>query len=488
MKLLVGGLLADAAAVAPDAIAATLDGDRVSYRRLEEQAGRMTQALLALGVPPGERVVWWCGPDLRSLAGFAAAARVGLVFAPLNPAFGREEFEAAVRYLRPAVVVADSARLEPARAVAGPIAVVPLDDLDERPRPSPSRPLPDLDDRAPHVIYLTSGTTGTPKGVVVSHRASWLRASPGGSAFAAGLRADGGILASFPLFHYGGWHYVLEAWHHRCAFHLCRRFDGSSVVAAARRWRPAAMYCIPAVWSRVLSVAPDGSGLESVRHADTGTSAAPPSLLEGLRRAMPLATTCVLYGSSEGGHHTTLHDREVAGRPGSVGRVAPPGVIRLSDEGEILYRSPTVMDGYFDRPAETEAALTGGWYHTGDLGTIDAEGYVWITGRAREVIRTGGESVAPAEVEQALQDLPEVSELAVVGLPDPEWGEVVCLAVVPSPGAEPPSVASVRAHLGGRLAAFKHPRRVAAVAVIPRTPATGQVQRTLLRDAISPPG
>jgi acyl-CoA synthetase (AMP-forming)/AMP-acid ligase II len=484
MRLLVGGLLADAAEVNPDGIAATLDEDQVSYRQLEHRAGRMTRSLLDHELPSGERVVWWAGPDLRSLAGLAACARAGLVFAPLNPAFSPEELRAALDYLRPALLVADGPHLDRARRAGGSARVVPLDDLDKLRPDAPVHPLPDIDDRAPHVIYLTSGTTGAPKGVVVSHRASWLRAFPGGSTFAAGIKGDGGILASFPLFHYGGWHYVLEAWHHRCAVHLCRRFDGPSVVAAARRRRPAAMYCIPAVWTRVLAAAPDGSGLETVRHADTGTSAAPPALLEALRRALPGATTSVLYGSSEGGHHTTLHDRDVAARPGSVGRVAPPGVIRLSPGGEILFRGPTLMDGYFGRPDETEAALQDGWYHTGDLGTIDAEGYIWITGRAREVIRTGGESVAPPEVEQALHGLPGAADLAVAGIPDPDWGELVCLAVVPAEGGDPPTVRSVRAHLGDRLAPFKHPRRVVVVEAIPRTPATGQVQRTLLRDVI----
>lgn len=484
MRLLVGGLLADAAAVNPDGTAATLGEDQVTYRQLERQAARMAAALASRGLPPGERVVWWSDADLRSLAGFAAVARAGLVFAPLNPALNPAELAAAVEYLRPAVVVADAEHRASARSVAGSTLVVAIDDLDKGPDSEVDAPGPEVGDGDPHVIYLTSGTTGQPKGVVVSHRASWLRSFPGGSTFAAGLRGDGGILASFPLFHYGGWHYVMEAWHHRCAFHLCARFDGDTLVEAARRQRPTAMYCIPAVWSRVLQASPSGAGLESVRHADTGTSAAPPSLLEQLRAAMPEATTSILYGSSEGGHHTTLHHREAAARPGSVGRVAPPGVIRLSGSGEILYRSPTLMNGYFDRPDETAAALAGGWYHTGDVGSMDADGYIWITGRAREVIRTGGETVAPIEVEEALAGLLGVSELAAVGIPDAQWGEIICLAVVPAPGG-PPSVDQVRSHLSGRLAPFKHPRRVVAVESIPRTPATGQVQRTLLRDLLS---
>ena len=321
--------------------------------------------------------------------------------------------------------------------------------------------------------------------MVVSHRASWLRSFPGGSTFAAGLRGDGGILASFPLYHYGGWHYVLEAWHHRTAFHVCRRFDGETVVAASARWRPTALYCIPAVWDRVLGTT-RGDELCSVRHADTGTSAAPPALIQRLRDAMPGATTSVLYGSSEGGHHTTLHDRDVLERPGSVGKAAPGCVVRTAADGEILFRGQTLMSGYFDRPADTGRALAGGWYRTGDLGSFDEEGFLYITGRVREMIRTGGEYVAPAEVEQALAGLPGVDDWAVVGLADDTWGEIVCAAVVTTRGT-PPTVDEVRRHIGARLAPYKHPREVRPVPAIPRTPATGQVQRTLLRQMLEVP-
>jgi fatty-acyl-CoA synthase len=193
----------------------------------------------------------------------------------------------------------------------------------------------------------------------------------------------------------------------------------------------------------------------------------------------------VLYGSSEGGHHTTLHDREVLARPGSVGRVAPPGVLRVAGDGQILYRSPTLMLGYFERPDLTEAALEGGWYHTGDLGVLDEDGYLYITGRASELIRTGGEYVSPTEVETALAGAPGVAEVAIVGAPDDHWGEIVCAVVRPDPAVDPPTVESLRRYLADRLAAHKHPRRLVLTTDIPRTSATGQLQRTLIRERLA---
>jgi acyl-CoA synthetase (AMP-forming)/AMP-acid ligase II len=126
-----------------------------------------------------------------------------------------------------------------------------------------------------------------------------------------------------------------------------------------------------------------------------------------------------------------------------------------------------------------------GWYHSGDLGAVDDEGYLSIVGRQRDVLRTGGETVSPVEVEAAVAEHPAVAEVAVVGIPDPDWGEVVCAVVVVAPGAGPPSVDDLRAHCDGRLARFKHPRRVVVVGALPRTAATGQIQRTLLVERIT---
>ncbi len=151
-------------------------------------------------------------------------------------------------------------------------------------------------------------------------------------------------------------------------------------------------------------------------------------------------------------------------------------------------RSPFLMDGYFDNPAATAEVLVEGWYHTGDLGVFDDEGYLSIVGRARDVIRSGGETIAPGEVEHVLATHPGVADVAVVGVPDAQWGEVVTAVLVLRPGAVAPDVASLREFCEGRLAPFKHPRRVAIVDALPRTPATGQVQRTLIVERLQAPG
>lgn len=178
-----------------------------------------------------------------------------------------------------------------------------------------------------------------------------------------------------------------------------------------------------------------------------------------------------------------LHDAHahLGSRSESVGLATPPGVLWTNEEGEICVASPTLMNGYLDRPKETAAAIQDGAYYTGDVGHVDDDGYLYITGRVSELIRSGGETVWPTEVEAALRGLPGADDFAVVGVPDDRWGEVVCLAVR---GEAVPDLDGVRRMLEGRLARHKHPRMVVEVPVIPRTAATGQVQRRVLATQI----
>jgi acyl-CoA synthetase (AMP-forming)/AMP-acid ligase II len=296
------------------------------------------------------------------------------------------------------------------------------------------------------------------------------------------------VLCSFPLYHYGGWHYVLEAWQNRTPVHLVGRADAIQMIDAVRRERPSAIYCIPAVWERLLDHEHRRADLSSLRHADTGTSGVSTDLIARIKERLPGTTTTILYGSTEAGRMAALPDSDLFDKPGSVGLPAFPGALWVDaaagEVGEVCISGPALMSGYHDLAVETAAALSDGVYRSGDLGHLDQEGYLHLTGRQHEVIRTGGESVSPFEVEYALRDLPGIRDVAVVGLPDERWGEVVCAVVVPAPGAPAPEVARVRAYVAGRLAGFKQPRRVAVVPAIPRTPATGQIQRSRIRAAL----
>jgi acyl-CoA synthetase (AMP-forming)/AMP-acid ligase II len=218
----------------------------------------------------------------------------------------------------------------------------------------------------------------------------------------------------------------------------------------------------------------------------TGTSLVSEELLLEIKERLPGTETTISYGSTEMGIVTTLGDHDLFRKPGSIGRPNPSFEAALID-GELCLRGETVMSGYFDLPEETDAVLQDGWYRSGDLAEMDDEGYLTITGRRREVIRSGGETIAPGEVEAALSRYPGIREVAVVGLPDPVWGEAVCAVLVMEADNPAPALADLRAFLDTRLAGFKHPRAVATMAELPRTSATGQLQRSRVRASLLVP-
>ena len=474
--LLVSGILENAARVMPDAIAATLDDESLTFGQIDRVANGIARSLLETGVGRGDRVLWWGETSLEAVPVFAALAKIGAVFAPLNARASLEEIIPVAEYARPRLVLAGGRHSESADELARHLGIPRgLEPFDEEAF-SGEKPKVAVDERDLHVIFFTSGSTGRPKGVVLSHRANWLRTFVGATSSPGG----GGTVCMFPLFHMAGWTIALGAWQARRAVHFVRVPDAATLLETAARHRAARMYCIPAVWGRVLEHGVSGYDLSALVEADTGTSATPPELLAAIKDALPHTVTRVFYGSTEAGPTLALADVDLARKPGSVG-VAQPGVeVRLDERGEVCARSPFLMDGYFDDPEATREALVDGWYQTGDLGALDADGYVAIVGRARDVIRTGGETVAPSEVERVLGSHPDIAEVAVVGVPDAEWGEVVTAVVVVRAGGSLVTVDALRAHCEGRLAGFKQPRRVAVVEALPRTAATGQIQRPLL--------
>jgi acyl-CoA synthetase (AMP-forming)/AMP-acid ligase II len=473
--LLIGEMLEYAARVSPDAVAVTLDDDSLTFAELDTAANRVANGLLAAGITHGDRVLWWSDTAIEAVPVFAALAKIGAVFAPLNARAPGEELVPVARYARPRVLLAGTSHMADAPALADAAGIPFLETFDQgdaRPAPRPDA----LDERDPHVIFFTSGSTGRPKGVVLSHRCNWLRTFVGATTSAGGS----GTVCMFPLFHMAGWTIALGAWQGRRAVHFVRTPDADTLLRTVENHRAGRLYCIPAVWARILEHGIDRYDLSSLIEADTGTSATPPELLRAIKDALPHTVTRVFYGSTEAGPCVQLSDDDLLRKPGSVG-VAQPGVeVRTDDSGEVCVRSPFMMDGYFDDPDATAAVLRDGWYATGDLGAFDDEGYLSIVGRARDVIRTGGETVAPVEVEQVLGAHPAIAEVAVVGVPDARWGEIVTAVLVVRDTAATPDADDLRTFCAGLLAPFKQPRRVAVVDALPRTPATGQIQRTLI--------
>ena len=474
MDLLVSEIFRNAARNVPDRAALHVNRERWTFAKLDSAADRLATGLLERGLRPGDTILHSAALSADAVMLFAAAARIGAVYAPIDPALSQGERRKYVELVQPRLL------FEPAALAA---LITELGD-------DPPEPVPEHhDENAPHVLFFTSGSTGRPKGVPLTNRVSVLRSHAG-----AQPEPRGAAVCPFPLFHMAAWTIALQQWQARAAIVLPSKFVAEEIFAAVEEHRAERIYCIPAIWRRLLDHHAElrRSGgrlpdLNSLRIADTGTSRTPAELLQALNDLLPQARVRVFYGSTEAGLVACLEGQALLERPGRCGLPIQGVQVRLSDTGELEVRGPQVFDGYFGG-ADTEAVTSDGWLRTGDLAEIDDGGYLCITGRTKEIIRSGGHTIAPSEVEAALADMPGVADLAVAGRPDPDWGEIVCVAVVPRDGAAAPDLAKLRSHCADRLASYKHPRQVLIVDHIPRTPSTQQVNRVALREQLSDRG
>ncbi len=482
--LLIADIFRTATRAAPGRVAAWRGDDSITFAELERRGNQVAHALAKLGVGHRDIVVAWSDTTLDLLPLFVALAKLGAVFAPMSPLLSRDEAEVMIAAAKPKAIAADVERTADGAAVAERVSV-PFVELAGLASDEDGGDVaePRLRETDPHVVFFTSGSTGRPKGAVVSNRVNVLRTHPG-----VLLEPRGANVSPFPLFHMGAWTMALQQWQARAAM-VFATTDPAAICADIERHRATRVHCLPGIWRRVLEYldTPEGRArdLSSVLIADAATSATPIELLTAIDRALPNACVRVFYGSTEAGLVSWLPPDDMYRKPGSVGVPGINTFVRVDPGGELCVSGPLLFDGYLDDPETTAEALVDGWYHTGDVVDVDDEGYMSIVGRARDVIRTGGETVAPAEVEAVLAQCPGVADVAVIGLPDARWGEVVCAVIVPVAGQDVPTLDDVRAYSDGLLARFKQPRRVAVVDAIPRTPATQQVQRRLLVDRLS---
>ena len=339
----------------------------------------------------------------------------------------------------------------------------------------PEGPVVDVDTAGPDdpaVIGYTSGTTGAPKGAVLTH--ANLLASSESVRLAWRWGTGDRLVLALPLFHIHGLgvglHGTLLAGGSAV---LLPRFEADAVLDAAATHDATLFFGVPTMYAR-LAASPRAGELSRLRLCVSGSAPLPPAVFH---RLATRAGQRVLerYGMTETGMNVSNpHDGER--RPGTVGFPLPGVELRLGAGGEIFLRGPNVFGGYFGDPAATADAFSDGWFRTGDVGELDSDGYLRIVGRAKELIITGGLNVYPREVEEVLLTHPGVAEAAVAGVPDEEWGEVVTAWVVPAAGGDPPDPGEVLAHAAGQLAAFKRPRAVHLVTHLPRN-ALGKLLR-----------
>ncbi|HKP77050.1 MAG TPA: long-chain fatty acid--CoA ligase [Longimicrobiaceae bacterium] len=483
----------------PEHAAIHFEGREITYRALEAEASRVAHGLAGLGVEPGDRVGLFL-PNLPEFAvAYLAAQKAGAVAVSLNALLKTAE----LRYLladsgagvvfTTAELLPEVAPLRPSLPAPGVVVVCEGDAPGERTLaelgahadgPFPAREL-ERDD--PAAILYTSGTTGKQKGAVLSH--GNVVSNYHATRHCVGSRPGDRHALFLPLFHCFGQNFILNAALASAGTVLLhRRFDAAATPALLRAQGMTHLYAVPTVYIYLLNAGVGPAELPELRYCFSAAATMPVEVAHRWRERFGLVVH-EGYGLTETSPFAA-YNHELAHRPGSIGtpvenvemKVVDPADATVGDGswGEICIRGPNVMLGYLGRPDETAEALRGGWFHTGDVGYRDADGFFWLVDRVKDMINAAGFKVWPREVEEVLYAHPAVKECAVVGLPDTVKGETVAAFIVPREG-EAPSEAEVEAFCRERMAAYKVPRRIAFVDAVPRSP-TGKILKRLLRE------
>ncbi|MEU6357311.1 AMP-binding protein [Streptomyces sp. NPDC047072] len=464
-----------------------------TYGRLAERVRAWQAGLDALGVGEGERVAVVSHNSARLLELLFAVPMSGRICVPVNFRLKAEEIEYVVRQSGASVLLFDPELRDTVadvkvahRFVLGEQTESELMRFGAEPRP-----WSDPDEDATATINYTSGTTSRPKGVELTHRNIWVNALT----FGLHTRAwEGDVyLHTLPMFHCNGWGMPFAMAGLGAKQVVLRKVDGAEILRRVDEHGVTLMCGAPAVWNAVLDAAVSWEGpvpgRDRVRIVCAG--APPPSrMIQRVGEELGWEFTQI-YGLTETSPLLTFNrarpedaDLPPEERARKLSRAGLPALgvkLEVADSGEVLARSNVVLKSYWEKPEETEAALEDGWFHTGDGGSVDpADGRLTISDRKKDVIITGGENVSSIEVEDAIFSHPGVAEVAVIGVPDPKWGETIKALIVRAEGATV-SEEEIIAHCKERLAGFKAPTSVEFREAIPRT-ATGKIQKFKLRE------
>jgi len=477
----------------PDQPAAPLGGEGLTYAEVRDLAGRMAARLDDLGIAVGERVAMVSHNSARLLTAFWGVAGSGRVLVPVNFRLRPDEVRYIVEDSGARVLWVDPELDEALVDVRAEHRFVLGDDdsLFAAPGavPRPWEP----DENATATINYTSGTTARPKGVQLTHRNMWTDAVT--FAMHTGLTDRDVYLHTLPMFHVNGWGMPFATAGLGIRQHVLRKVDGAEILRRVRDHGITVMCAAPAVAAAVLDAAQSWEGeipgRDKVRIIMAG---APPPTKTVVRVQEELGWEFIqIYGLTETSPLLTVNraraewdDLDPHDRAALLTRAGAPALgvrLRISDDpdnaGEVLARSNTVLEGYWGKSEESAKALADGWFHTGDGGLIDDDGYLVINDRKKDVIITGGENVSSIEVEDVIFSHPAVAEVAVIGVPSEKWGETILGLVVLAEGQEV-SEAELIGWCKERLAGYKAPTVIEFRESLART-ATGKLQKFLLR-------
>jgi acyl-CoA synthetase (AMP-forming)/AMP-acid ligase II len=470
---------------------------RVTYGGLRTQVEAVAEGLAAAGINRGDRVGMALPNGLPTIVGFLAASVAGTA-APLNPAYKEDEFRFYLEDTNARTLLLPPTGAEAARRAAGdrvPVLTLEMDaagvvSLSGARQAGPLKP-PSVDDVA--LILHTSGSTGRPKRVPLSH--ANLSISAGNVAHSYGLTSSDVSLCVMPLFHVHG----------LVASTLATLATGGTVVVPSKFnplsfWRVVRDYgvtwysAVPTLHQLLLARAEPGSakpaGAEKLRFIRSCSASLPPQVMHDLEAAFG-APVLEAYGMTEAAHQMASNPLPPAERkPGSVGRGTDVRVsimdaggrhLKPEERGEVVIQGPNVIKGYENNPEANATSFTDGWFRTGDQGFLDADGYLTLVGRLKELINRGGEKISPREIDEVLLAHPAVAEAVCFGVPHPTWGEEVAAAVVLREAA---TESDLLAYCRERLSDYKRPKQIHITDAIPRT-ATGKIQRRIVAEAYS---
>jgi len=487
--------------VRPDAVALADENRELTWGLLDARTDALAAGLLDLGACPGDRVVVCSRNRAEVIELYIAAGKAGVIVCPVNPTFPAPEVEHIVRNADPVGVIAEEAvidRLDPALGAGWRVRLggAQYEALYE----TPPRALPParLDDV--FALVHTSATTGLAKGVALTHRAI----AAGYTATAADFGFGPGqvMLYPCPLFH-GSMVVPLALLAAGGTVVVQNEFTPQRFLANLRRFRPTTAFLVPSmIRFAMMAKAFDAADLSSLREIIFGGAPMPRELLrEALRRfGCPVRNS---YGLSEGGPIATAlyteSDLDEAGGGTtplhSSGRMLPGCHIEVLDDagapvpageiGEVCVRGDGTMQGYWRDPAATAAAIRDGWLRTGDLGHMTEDGLIYLIDRRGDVVIRGGQNVYPAEIERVLAAQPGVRDVAVVGAPSAEWGQVPVAFVVAADADAPPPIPALLAACAAELGSYKRPADVRLVEEIPRN-AAGKILRKVLKQQLQP--